>query len=771
MPKRLTTNSENCFAGYWELFGGEKPRYINSQLRSCLGYSKNEFDDTLFRWKDLIYLQDRLALYRSFLVHVQSRGKLHFVQQVRFFNKEGGIRHVVLTGRIKKWDNIGRPAKMVGGFIDITGEKESEEELRQVKAFFNRTSQAALIGGWEIEMATEKVTWSSVTTQLFELPPDFVPVRSSAVSFFKEESDKRALKEAFEKAITEGVSYQLDQLIITAKGREIWTCTIGHPEFENGKCVRVVGIFKDITERKRQEEKLRQKQQQLTAFVKHSPAAIAMLDHEMYYIAVSEAWNDLVQSGRHDPVGKCHYEIFTKTPLRWKQDHQRCLSGEILRYEEDSFIRPDGKKEWVQRELRPWYTPEGTVGGIIIYVELITSKQQARQALIQAKEQAEQATRAKSEFLSTMSHEIRTPMNAVIGFTNLLLASPREDQVESLNLLKFSAQNLLALINDLLDFGKIEAGKIEFEQVDFNLHELLVNLVASQQQPAQIKGVELALGIESGVPKFVKADPVRLSQIIGNLISNGIKFTACGKVNVLARKKNESEQAYTIYFEVKDSGIGIPQDKQELIFDSFSQASSETTRRYGGTGLGLAITKHLLELQGSQIHLQSTLGVGSSFYFSLTFLKSATDVIALSNQSLSGATHNVLQGIKVLLVEDNPINVIVAQRFLLRWKMVCQVAENGRIAVEKVQTDAYDLILMDLQMPEMDGYQAAEAIRALPEKKHNQIPIIALTASAVLEMRDRVHQSGMNDCINKPFNPDELYNKILLYTTGAKSIL
>ena len=394
----------------------------------------------------------------------------------------------------------------------------------------------------------------------------------------------------------------------------------------------------------------------------------------------------------------------------------------------------------------------------------INKAKELEQQLILSKEIAENAAMAKSQFLSTTSHEIRTPMNAVIGFTHLLLQlDPTPEQLEYLKLLKFSAENLLVLINDILDFSKIEAGKVEFEEADFLLKDLIGNIRLALLQKANEKGIQLKLLIDQDLPEAVKGDPVRLGQILTNLISNAVKFTKEGKVTVVASLQKRTPDYTLIDFEIADTGIGIAPDKIENIFESFTQASAETTRKYGGTGLGLTITKKLLELMGSEIKVESQLGKGSTFSFSLKIKNSSAHFIANNTNEQFNITEKSLRGIKVLIAEDNQINVILAKQYMKLWDVDCDVAENGSIALTLVQTNEYDLVLMDLQMPEMDGYQTTTAIRELPGDKYKNLPIIALTASAMLDIKDKAFVVGMNDYISKPFNPNELYRKIAHY--------
>lgn len=401
--------------------------------------------------------------------------------------------------------------------------------------------------------------------------------------------------------------------------------------------------------------------------------------------------------------------------------------------------------------------------------ELVKKKQALEQKveeLKKAKEKIEAASKAKSEFLSTMSHEIRTPMNAIIGMTNLLVEDdPREDQLEQLEILDFSAKTLLALINDVLDFSKIESGKIELEKISFDLHNLLNSVLESFRFTAEKKEVSLKLKTGDELPRKVVGDPNRLTQILNNLVSNAVKFTDEGKVVVSVEKKEQSQDQVTLLFAVEDTGIGIASQKQEDIFESFTQERSDTSRMFGGTGLGLSISKKLVALQNGDMHLESEKGKGSTFYFELSFgidEKSDDQKMNFSEQGKAVS----LEGATVLLAEDNAINQKVMLRFLDKWKINPIVVEDGEEVLNALRNNKVHLVLMDLQMPKMDGYEATRKIRQLDDKK-SEVPIVALTAAALTEVRDKVFDAGMDDYLTKPFNPSEMQKKLEYYILGG----
>lgn len=392
-----------------------------------------------------------------------------------------------------------------------------------------------------------------------------------------------------------------------------------------------------------------------------------------------------------------------------------------------------------------------------------TNQQLAQQSqdLKIAKDKAESAAKAKSEFLSVMSHEIRTPMNAVIGMTHLLMdESPRQDQVEYLDTLQFSGNNLIVLINDILDFSKIEAGKLTLEKVDFELENLAKSITATMKIKGSDKGIDVRYRYDPALQRSYVGDTVRLGQVLTNLMGNAVKFTAEGHVEL----KIDLTEGNKIRFSVQDTGIGIPEDKQALIFEAFSQSSSDTTRKFGGTGLGLTISRRLVELMGGTLQVSSVLGEGSCFFFEI-------DLPVAAVQSIGGATSESsttldfgsLAGTRVLVAEDNRVNQMVARKFLQKWDIDVHLVDNGKKAIEAWQRMPFDLILMDVQMPVMNGPDAVRAIRVLEGDTHSHIPILAFTASVIEDEITKVLDVGMDDWVSKPFDPAVLYQKIDKY--------
>lgn len=390
-------------------------------------------------------------------------------------------------------------------------------------------------------------------------------------------------------------------------------------------------------------------------------------------------------------------------------------------------------------------------------------------ALKQAKQEAEQGLKAKNDFLSTMSHEIRTPLNSILGMTHLILRdNPRIEQKDQLNVLLFSANNLLSIVNDILDYNKIEAGKVNFEAIDIDLAGVVKNIYSGLRTAAEEKGIELRLEIDSALRSRVVGDPTRITQVITNLASNAIKFTRKGYVLLKLKVDQQTATTITLTVRVEDTGIGIAQEKQKMIFDQFTQADTSTSRNFGGTGLGLAISKKLLELQGSSLLLDSVPDRGSVFYFTQTFNKAIVlaENTVEDSDPMPSEESMPLKGKSVLLVEDNEVNILVARTFLERWGAQVDVAVNGQEALNMIDTKKHRLVLMDMHMPVMDGYDATRKMR----ENGVRLPIVALTASLPREVEDRVRGMGVDDIIVKPFIPEDLFRMVLHYTGVYSSV-
>ncbi|WP_264534962.1 ATP-binding protein [Flavobacterium sp. N1736] len=375
--------------------------------------------------------------------------------------------------------------------------------------------------------------------------------------------------------------------------------------------------------------------------------------------------------------------------------------------------------------------------------------------LILAKNKAEKASKARSEFLSTVSHELRTPLNAINGITHLLLEdSPKKKQLKYLESLKFSGNYLTTFINEILEINKIDSTKVEIENITFNLKELLFNIQGSLKELATANKNYFNLEIDKTIPDNLIGDPTKVSQIILNLINNALKFTQNGHVNVIAKLFAKTEENATIYFEIVDTGIGIPEDKLQTVFESFSQGSIEVNRKYGGTGLGLTIVKKLIELLGGEIKLKSEVGKGSTFTFKLDFSINNEPMEKVEEVKLYNDTQ--LKHKSILLIEDNKINQMITRKMLENKAICCEIIDNGEEAVELLKVKHFDMILMDVHLPGINGTTATKQIREFDKTT----PIIALTAISLDENRDMLLAFGMNDVITKPFVPDEFYSTI-----------
>ena len=377
--------------------------------------------------------------------------------------------------------------------------------------------------------------------------------------------------------------------------------------------------------------------------------------------------------------------------------------------------------------------------------------------LAKAKQEAENASKEKDKFLANMSHEIRTPMNAIIGMAQLLsdtrLTKQQHKYVETIN---SASDNLLSLINDILDFSKIEAGMITFENKEFDINKLAEQVLEITAFKCQGEQIKLIKNISSQLPNIIKGDKYRLNQILLNLLSNAVKFTSHGHISLNIELENETDEQDFIHFKVKDTGIGIPDNKLKTIFHNFTQASSETTRKYGGTGLGLSIVKSLVELQGGDIEVSSKEGLGSEFRFTVPYHKAQTNINKNNEERQSSAPKAQVEGKKILVVEDNELNQFLIKSLLLKQKAHVHIANDGLEAVERLKKECFDLVLMDIQMPNMDGYEATKQIRAGIEPDIIKLPIVAMTAHALVGEKEKCLTAGMNDYITKPIKIIEL---------------
>lgn len=554
-------------------------------------------------------------------------------------------------------------------------------------------------------------------------------------------------------------SFTVDILAYRKDKQPIWLSIYNTVVLDNdGKVETEVEIIIDITEKKKAEEEL----QILSLVASKTATGVAITNHNGEITWVNAALEELVGYSLNELYGRMLGDVLSSKETdeelikeaRRKAINKQAYNIEVLAH------RKDGSPIWLSVANTPIVDVNGRLERQVELIYDITQRKQVEREMIDAREQALQLSEAKEMFLSVMSHEIRTPLNAVIGMTHLLLENePKETQLDDLNILKFSGENLLNIINDILDFTKIETGNLQLEAVPFDLHTLCIDIINSLQVGASKKANQLTLVYDNKIPLKLLGDKTRLYQIIINLLGNAIKFTDNGKVELSVKLKKTDTNESLVSFEIKDNGIGIPKDKQSYIFETFTQARTDISRKYGGTGLGLAITKRLLKLYDSEIMVESTEGKGTVFSFAINFSKLPASFIVPAKTDLPDS----FTGKRVLVVDDNDVNILIAKRFLSKWGLDLDFAYNGEEAINKIVNNIYDLVFMDIRMPGIDGFDATRIIREIPGAYFKNLPIIALTASTLHNENMKFKESGMNGHILKPFNPEEIKNVLASY--------
>ncbi|WP_109700636.1 PAS domain S-box protein [Chitinophaga deserti] len=745
---------------------------VNYAGANLLGYTVSEMSK--MNLSDLLP-EDHRPDFRYYLEEIRDKGMA--AGQMSTVHRNGTRRIWMFSNVLESGQN--EEPYVIGNAIDITERYLLEKDLASTKEMLEQTNKVARVGAWVAEMTKNKLFWTDMTRELHGVPPGFEPDLQAALGFFKKGEHQNKVIRAVNRAIHSGRSFDLEVLIITWQGEERWVRTQGHADFENGICKRLYGAYQDINDKKKAEldisssrkllEEVLQSASEVSIIATNKSGQITLFNRgaERLLGYTSEEMIGKVMTGIiHDPeeVEARARELSEESgedvsPMRafvYKTD----LEGSEQR--EWIYVKKDGSRCIVSLVMTSIRDIRNQVVGYLGIATDITKRKRMEQALIAAKQQAEQVSSAKSEFLANMSHEIRTPLNGIIGFTDLVMKTELDGQQQQyLSIVHQSANVLLSIINDILDLSKIEAGKLE-------LHIEKVNLFTLGQEAMDIitfqghqKGLEILLQIPPHLPAFIHADALRLKQVLVNLLGNAVKFTEKGAVELRITSIAEARNGDTTFkFEVRDTGIGIKPEKQERIFEAFAQEDASTTKKYGGTGIGLAISNKILALMGSKLQLISYPGSGSIFYFYVTLpveYSDASDQSGNNTESDGQKSAPLLERrATILVVEDNTVNMLLTKTIIhkLMPESVIIEAGNGLDAVRICKEVRPDLILMDIQIPEMNGYEATYKIRGM--EINSRVPIIALTAGNISGEREKSLSAGMDDFLSKPIVEETL---------------
>lgn len=759
IAKRAQLIVENSPAVLFRVDPNENYRieYISENI-SRYGYDAAVLIENQTSFLDLLHPEDAQRILQNFMHEIKPSGIEAFSGEYRFKTSTGDF--VWVEDRTS--DVISETGRIIlheGLFQDIS-DRKNLENIQSLRDKQYRVLAANIPG-----------------TNIFLLDKNRTYILAEGTNFEKwgltRESFEGKKLEALQLTPYSEINAILDRVYFNReivesefffKGRPYHR--IIRPIVENGKVEYALSIVRDIQEEYQAKLDLQQSEEKYRRLVEESTEIIFSLTETFLLHYVSPNVKQFLGYDSEEVIGRSIFDFINPDDLG--------VFKEMLG-ESDDFLAHNQFLEFRLRHRNGEYRVFNSNGKLIedksgihrYYTGVardISKLKETQRELLLAKERAEQASQIKSQFLSVMSHEIRTPMNAVIGLAHFLMdENPRPDQLENLKTLQFSAENLMALINDILDYNKIDSGKVELERVPFDLRNMVHRIVHSHSFQASEKALKISCEIDEGIPQTLIGDSLRLGQIVNNLVSNAIKFTEKGHVRIFLSREFTQGSTTDIRFVFEDSGIGIPESKRKSIFEAFTQASSSTSRKYGGTGLGLAIVKRLVELHGGEIEVRGRKNGGSLFEFTVPFEFIDSQAIDAEKAGLL-KNHRSLEFASILVAEDNSVNQILIRKFLTKWNVQnLKIASDGLEALEDFNSGAYDLVLLDLQMPELDGFGVAKAIRSHADPKKKKVPILALTAASPQEVREELRANGFDDFIPKPFSPEILFEKILKY--------
>ena len=649
--------------------------------------------------------------------------------------------------------------------------KENLEKLvKENEYVLKEAGRMAKIGYWEYVNQTDTTSWSTTVHEIYGTDPkEGIPARDVLINCFDQVSKERFLK-AKSALTVHGTLYDIELLITNLKNEKRWIQKVGEPLYNHKKkIIGSRGIIRCITSLKENQEELRQSNERYELATKATNDAIwdwNLLTGKVYRSAEGfhkvfgfdkespidkkANWSDYVHPDDTDRIAKLLEKIIGSVD-------QNNFSFEY------GFLAHTGDYKYINDRGLIVRDKNGKAIRIIGAASNITKRKEIKNELIQAKEQAEELTGFKDQFLAHMSHEIRTPLNGIIGFTKILLRNKTtKEQKHQLNAIKTSSDILLVVVNDILDLAKIEAGKMILEKTALKLRDLVTSVLSSFKLRLKEKEQVLETKFDEDIPKWLVGDTVRINQILLNLIGNAIKFTPIGgSISIHTKLFQQDEEKVILKINISDTGIGIPPDKIKNIFDPFTQSSNNTARIYGGSGLGLNIVKQLIDLMHGSIAVKSQMSIGSEFTLTLPLMKAEKKTIRTEKINATEDTLASIGPLNILIVDDIRINQFLAQTILRDFGFKSDIAENGKIAIKLLKENNYDLILMDLQMPEMNGWDATKYIRSKMKAPKSRIPIIALTADVTEKNADNCIEAGMDAYVSKPINEKDLLHKII----------